>query len=96
LKGRRYEHHACLENCSRQIQNGGAGIPSCWWSRSAWAKTIGRWHAPGSTIAWQLIDGDLNTVAQHVAEWADLLEFEIYPVIEDGEAATAAKKVFAK
>jgi hypothetical protein len=23
-------------------------------------------------------------------------EFEIYPVIEDGEAATAAKKVFAK
>jgi hypothetical protein len=34
-------------------------------------------------------------VAQHVAEWADLLEFEIYPVIEDDEAATAAKKVFA-
>jgi hypothetical protein len=31
-----------------------------------------------------------------VAEWADLLEFEIYPVIEDAEAATAARKVFAK
>jgi hypothetical protein len=35
-------------------------------------------------------------VARHVAEWADLLDFEIYPVIEDDEAATAAKKVFAK
>ena len=60
------------------------------------AKTIGRWHAPGSTIGWHLIDGDLTAVAQHVAEWADLLEIELYPVIEDDEAATAAKKVFAK
>jgi hypothetical protein len=60
------------------------------------AKTIGRWHAPGSIIGWHLIDGNLSAVAQHVAEWADLLEFEIYPVIEDDEAATAAKKVFAK
>jgi hypothetical protein len=35
-------------------------------------------------------------VAQHVAEWADLLECEVYPVMEDAEAATAAKKVFGK
>jgi Protein of unknown function (DUF3303) len=60
------------------------------------AKTIGRWHVPGSIIGWHLVDGDLTAVAQHVAGWADLLECEVYPVIEDDEAAAAAKKVFAK
>jgi hypothetical protein len=35
-------------------------------------------------------------VAQHVAEWADLLECEVYPVMEDAEAATAANKVLGK
>jgi hypothetical protein len=35
-------------------------------------------------------------VAQHVAKWADLLEIETYPIIEDAEAATAASKVFGK
>lgn len=60
------------------------------------AKTIGRWHTPGSILGWHLVDGDLTAVAQHVAEWADLLECEVYPVIEDAEAATAAKKVFGE
>jgi Protein of unknown function (DUF3303) len=43
-----------------------------------------------------LIEGDLSAVAQHVAEWADLLECEVHPVMEDAEAATAANKVFSK
>jgi hypothetical protein len=60
------------------------------------AKTIGRWHAPGSIIGWHLIEGDLAAVAQHVAEWADLLECEVYPVMEDAEAATAVNKVLGK
>ena len=60
------------------------------------AKTIGRWHAPGSIIGWRLVEGELTAVAQHVAEWADLLETEVYPVMEDAEAATAANKVFGK
>jgi hypothetical protein len=60
------------------------------------AKTIGRWHTPGSTLGWHLVEGDLTVVAQHVAEWADVLECEVYPVIEDAEAATAASKAFGK
>jgi uncharacterized protein DUF3303 len=60
-------------------------------------KTIGRWHTPGSTLGWHLVEGgDLTAVAQHVAEWADLLECEIYPVIEDSDAAKAASQVFQK
>jgi len=60
------------------------------------AKTIGRWHVPGSVLGWHLIEGELAAIGQHIAEWADLLECELYPVIEDEEAATAAKKGFGK
>jgi hypothetical protein len=31
-----------------------------------------------------------------VADWADLLEIDVYPVIEDAEAGAAAKKAFGK
>ncbi len=60
-------------------------------------KTVGRWHTPGSTLGWHLVEGnDLTALAQHVAEWGSLLELEMYPVIEDAEAASAASKVFKK
>lgn len=61
------------------------------------AKTAGRWHVPGSTLGWHLIEtNELTAVAEHVAEWADLLELEVYPVIEDSEAGDVANKVFGK
>lgn len=61
------------------------------------AKSVGRWHTPGSTLGWHLVESnDLTAVAQHMAEWGDLLDLEIYPVIEDAEAASAASKVFGK
>jgi hypothetical protein len=60
----------------------------------AGAKTLGRWHTPGSTMGWHLIEtDDLTLVAQHVGEWADVLAFEVHPVIEDAEAGAAAKKL---
>jgi hypothetical protein len=55
-------------------------------------KTVGRWHTPGSTLGWHLVEGnDLSALAQHAAEWASLLELEMYPVIEDTEAASVAR-----
>lgn len=63
----------------------------------AGAKTVGRWHTPGSILGWHLIEtNDLTAVAQHVAEWADVLDCAVYPVIEDAEAGAAAKKAFGK
>ena len=59
-------------------------------------KTVGRWHSPGSTIGWHLVEGDPVALAQHVAEWGNLLVLEVSPVIEDAEAASAASKVFGK
>jgi Domain of unknown function (DUF3303) len=60
-------------------------------------KSIGRWHVPGSTLGWRVVEADnLTDVAQTVAEWADVLEIEVYPVIEDAAAAEAAKRAFSK
>ena len=56
-------------------------------------KRIGRWHVPGSVLGWHLMEGDPALIAEHVAEWAELLEFEIYPVIDDDAAGAAAKKM---
>jgi hypothetical protein len=39
---------------------------------------------------------DPTALAQHIAEWANLLEFQITPVIEDADAAKALSSVYAK
>jgi hypothetical protein len=58
---------------------------------------IGRWHAPGSGYGWAVVEGkDPTALAQHIAEWANLLEFQITPVIEDADAAKALSSVYAK
>ena len=63
----------------------------------AGAKTLGRWHTPGSILGWHLIEtSDLTLIAQHVAEWADVLECEVHPVIDDTEAAAGAKASIRK
>ena len=73
-----------------EFLRGGAPVPKG-------AKSIARWHALGSTLGWHLIETDnLTALAQHVAEWADLLEIEVHPVIGDAEAGAAAKKVYGK
>jgi hypothetical protein len=67
------------------------GVPA------AGAKSLGRWHVPGSVLGWHLLEvEDMTALAQHSAEWADTLELEVYPVIGDDIAAAAAKKVFGK
>jgi hypothetical protein len=59
--------------------------------------TVGRWHVPGSTLGWHLLEGDdLSVLSEHVAEWANVIEIDVHPVVEDAEAAAAASKVFGK
>ena len=63
----------------------------------AGAKTLGRWHVPGSIQGWHLMEADdMTLIAQHVSEWADVLELEVYPVIEDAAAGAGAKKALGK
>jgi len=58
---------------------------------------IGRWHAPGSGYGWAGVEGkDPTALALHAAEWANLLELQITPVIEDADAAKALSRVYSK
>jgi hypothetical protein len=57
---------------------------------------VGRWHAPGSAYGWAVVEGSESGLAQHVAEWEHLLEFQITPVLEDAEAGKALASVYGK
>jgi AraC-like DNA-binding protein len=83
----------------------GYGAPSAW--RGAFLKSgaptpegltmIGRWHAPGSASGWAVVEGDdPSALAEHVAEWADLLELQVTPVLEDDGAAQAISRVYGQ
>jgi hypothetical protein len=63
----------------------------------AGGKTLGRWHVPGSTLGWHLIEASgPEAMAEHIAEWADVLSLEVHPVIEDAGAGAAAQKIMGK
>ena len=48
-------------------------------------------------MGWLLIEGnDGVALAQHMGEWANLLELTISPVIEDAEAASGLNKAYGK
>jgi len=73
-----------------EFLSGGAPVPPG-------IKTVGRWHVPGSASGWHLVEGDSSeALAQHVAEWAGLIELEVSPVIEDDEAASSLSKLYGK
>ena len=57
---------------------------------------VGRWHAPGSSRGWLLVEGDLKALAEHLTQWSDLLELEVSPVLEDADAGEAMATVYAK
>jgi Protein of unknown function (DUF3303) len=59
-------------------------------------KTIARWHAPGSAYGRHVVEGDATALTQITAMWVDVLETQITPVIEDGEAASGMAKVYGK
>jgi len=45
---------------------------------------------------WVLLEGGDNVaLAQHATEWANYLELNITPVIDDEEAAVGLSKVYA-
>jgi len=56
--------------------------------------SLGRWHTPGSSRGWLLCETeDPVSLAEHLAEWGDLLTIEVTRVIGDEEAAEAAARV---
>ncbi|MBV9038148.1 MAG: DUF3303 family protein [Acidobacteriaceae bacterium] len=55
--------------------------------------TIGRWHyadASGGVFVFECDNAQVLTEFMH--EWADVLELEVHPVVEDAEAGAAMAK----
>jgi hypothetical protein len=59
-------------------------------------KTLGRWHTAGSTRGFHLVEGSDAALAEINAEWADLLDLQVVPVVEDDVAGAAAAKILGK
>ena len=59
-------------------------------------KSLGRWHAAGSTRGFHLVEGTDAAIAEHNAEWADLLTMEVTPVVEDDVAGAIGAKILGK
>lgn len=51
---------------------------------------LGRWHQMGTGYGFGLLESDDPiAVARYISAWSDLVEQEIYPVIDDSEIAQA-------
>ena len=60
-------------------------------------KHVARYHVPGSTLGWHLLEtDDMTALAEHVNNWGELLDVDLNPVVEDAQAAEAASRVFGK
>jgi hypothetical protein len=59
-------------------------------------KTLGRWHTAGSSRGFHLVEGSEAALAEINADWADLLDLQVVPVVEDDVAGAVAKKILAK
>ena len=59
-------------------------------------KTIGRWHTAGSTRGFHLVEGSDAALAEINAEWADLLDLQVVPVVEDDVAGAIGAKLLGK
>lgn len=80
----------CHKAAAERFLKSGAPLPGG-------LKSLGRWHVPGSAAGWLLVEGDDNVaLAQHLAEWANLLELQIAPVMGDEDAASGLSKAYAK
>jgi hypothetical protein len=52
-------------------------------------KLVNRWHAAAGGHGFMLLEGtDINPIYQFAAEWGDLCDISITPVLEDKEAAS--------
>jgi hypothetical protein len=56
-------------------------------------KMLGRWHGAG--LGFALADSkDGKALYEWIAEWSDLLDMSVQPVVEDREAAAVLRRVY--
>ena len=58
------------------------------------ATMVGRWHAAAGLHGFILLESsDANAIYRWAAEWHDLLDFDIVPVVDDAEAAAVLQSL---
>ena len=73
-------HHAYKERVSRFLENG-APPPEG-------VKLLGRWFTAAHSRGWMVVEADdAGSLLRYTSEWADIMDFEIYPILADDEAA---------
>jgi|AP12_2_1047962.scaffolds.fasta_scaffold16904_2 hypothetical protein len=58
-------------------------------------KNLGRWHTTTAS-GFLLVEGTEDAVLEHMAEWADLLELKVAPVLGDAETGAVLSRMFGK
>jgi len=71
--------HDHVKGLAREQQDGGQSLPQDGAPAPKGLKTIGRWHAAGSSRGFHLVEGSDVAVAEINAEWADLLDLQVVP-----------------
>ena len=64
-------------------------------SLPAGLKMLGRWHTADGR-GFLLVEGTDTALAENFTQWADLLEVEVVPVLDDAEAGAVLSKAFGK
>lgn len=59
-------------------------------------KSLGRWHAAGSTSGFHLVEGTEAALMEGLAIWADLMEVHAVPVVDDATAGAIAARLSGK
>lgn len=58
------------------------------------ATLLGRWFTLGHNKGFMLAEtADPSTIYRWVSQWADLLDFEVYPVLEDAQIAEVLRSL---
>ena len=71
----------------KRFNEGGALPPP------AGVNVIGRWHAAAGRLTWVVLDADdPKQIADWVLPWSDLVDYELHPVVSDGELGELLRK----
>lgn len=80
-------HHAYKERVTRFLENG-APPPEG-------VQLLGRWFTASHSKGFMLVEtDDPKALFRYVSEWADIMNFEIEPVVTDEEAGSVLKGMF--
>lgn len=57
-------------------------------------RVLTRWHAPSSKLFWLVVEApDAVTIQEWTSRWSDIIDWEIFPVLDDDEVGAMLGKL---